>query len=144
VFGAVVSDARVVAWLWPHTPAPAPEELLERFSHHWDEHGYGPWVFREQATDEPIGYGGLHITEVEGVPETEVLYAVASGRWGEGFATEIARKSVRAARELGIEGLVCMTRTDNAASRRVMEKAGFRYEREFERVGLTHALHRLE
>ena len=140
----VVSDPRVVAWLWPHAPAPAPEELLERFSRHWDEHGYGPWVFREQATEDPIGYGGLQRTEVDGVVETEVLYAVASERWGEGFATEIARRAVQAARELDIERLVCMTRTDNAASRRVMEKAGFRYEREFERVGMTHVLYRLD
>jgi ribosomal-protein-alanine N-acetyltransferase len=139
----VVSDPRVVAWLWPHKPAPTPEEQLERMSRHWDEHGFGPWVFREQATGEPIGYGGLHRTEVEGVAETEVAYAVASARWGEGFGTEIARKAVQAARELGIEGLVCFTQRDNAASRRVMEKVGFRYEREFERVGMTHVLYRL-
>ena len=131
-------------WIWPHTPAPRPDELLGRFARHWDEHGYGPWVWSDDATGEVVGYGGPHRTTVEGVEAVEVLYAVASPRWGEGLATEIARESVRFAfDDLGLERLVCFTRTDNVASRRVMEKAGFRYERDFERAGMQHALCRI-
>ncbi len=54
------------------------------------------------------------------------------------------RKSQRAVLgDTDITDLVCFTRTDNIASRRVMEKAGFRYERDFERAGLPHALYRM-
>ena len=109
---------------------------------HWEEHGFGPWVWSGAVSGEPVGYGGLHRTDVEGAAEVEVLYAVPSARWGEGIATAIARESVRFAfDELGLERLVCFTRTDNLASRRVMEKAGFHYERDFERAGLPHALY---
>jgi len=39
---------------------------------------------------------------------------------------------------------VCLTQPHNVGSRRVMEKAGFTYEREFLRAGLPHVLYRLE
>jgi [ribosomal protein S5]-alanine N-acetyltransferase len=38
---------------------------------------------------------------------------------------------------------VAFTLPDNVASRRVMEKVGFRYEREVEHVDLPHVLYRL-
>jgi len=141
----VVQDPTVTAWLSSRAgAAPQADDLLGRFRRHWDEHGFGPWIFRERATGAPIGYGGPRRTAVDGRDEVEVLYAVASSRWGEGFATEIARASVQTAfGSLGIESLVCFTRTDNVASRRVMDKAGFHYERDFERAGLPHALYRI-
>ena len=138
--GLVIQDPRVIAWLWPDTQAPRPEEMLTRFRRHWDEHGFGVWIFRERASGEPIGYGGAQHTKVEDRGEVEVLYGVGSARWGEGFGTEIARAAIV---HTDIADLVCFTRTENVASRRVMEKAGFRYERDFERAGLPHALYRL-
>jgi hypothetical protein len=38
--------------------------------------------------------------------------------------------------------LVAYTRADNAASRRVMDKLGLTYEREFEHAGYPHVLYR--
>jgi len=137
---AIVQDLRVIEWLWPDTQAPRPEHMLARFRRHWDEHGFGPWIFRERASDDPIGYGGLQHALVEDTREVELLYAVTSTRWSEGFATEIARAALT---DTDITDPVCFTRTDNPASRRVMEKAGFRYERDFERAGLPHVLYRL-
>ena len=44
---------------------------------------------------------------------------------------------------LGLERrIVAFTLVDNIASRRVMEKAEFEYERELEHVGLPHVLYR--
>jgi RimJ/RimL family protein N-acetyltransferase len=39
--------------------------------------------------------------------------------------------------------LVCFTLTTNHASQRVMEKVGFRYERDVLHAGLPHVLYRL-
>jgi RimJ/RimL family protein N-acetyltransferase len=139
--GVVVRDPRLIEWLWPDVQAPRPEQLLARFRRHWDEHGFGVWIFRERASDDPIGYGGAQHTTVEDRAEVEVLYGVTSARWGEGFATEIARAAVA---HTEFAELVCFTRTDNLASRRVMEKAGFRYEHDFERAGLPRVLYRLQ
>ena len=130
----------MIEWLWPEVKAPRPEQLLERFRRHWDEHGFGVWIFRERSSGDPIGYGGAQHTTVEGRPDVEVLYGVTSTRWGEGLGTEIARAAVD---ETDVSDLVCFTRMDNIASRRVMEKARFRYEREFERAALPDVLCRL-
>jgi RimJ/RimL family protein N-acetyltransferase len=73
-----------------------------------------------------------------------VQYAVASALWGQGLGTEIARAAVREGFDsLGLTSVVCFTLPYNLGSRRVMEKAGFEYERDTERVGLPHVLYRL-
>jgi RimJ/RimL family protein N-acetyltransferase len=55
----------------------------------------------------------------------------------------LARASVTVAFErLRLPGLVCFTLETNRASRRVMEKAGFRYERDFVYKDLPHVLYR--
>jgi ribosomal-protein-alanine N-acetyltransferase len=111
---------------------------------HWERHGYGTWMFRDRARGEFVGYCGLWNTRVEGREEVELAYAVASGRWGEGFGTEMAREvAALGLGRLGLAGLVARTLPTNRASRRVMEKAGFEYERDTVHAGLPHVLYRL-
>ena len=62
----VVQDPRVIAWLWPDAQAPRPEQLLARFSQALGRPSVGPWIFRERASGDPIGYGGPQRTVVEG------------------------------------------------------------------------------
>ena len=65
-----------------------------------------------------------------------------AGALGSGPATELAQASVDVAfDELGLREVVAFTLPDNVASRRVMEKAGLRYEREIVHVGLPHVLY---
>ena len=74
----------------------------------------------------------------------EIGWAVVPERWGEGLGTELARASVAVAfGELGLDTVVAFTQPGNAASRRVMEKAGFVFERDFAHAGLPHVLYRL-
>jgi ribosomal-protein-alanine N-acetyltransferase len=111
---------------------------------HWERHGYGTWMFRDRARGGFVGYCGLWNTRVEGREEVELAYAVASGRWGEGFGTEMAREvAALGLGRLGLAGLVARTLPTNRASRRVMEKAGFGYERDTVHAGLPHVLYRL-
>ena len=57
-------------------------------------------------------------------------YRLRRSAWGQGYATEGARALVRQAfTELGVDEVVATTMAVNAASRRVMEKAGLRYAR---------------
>ena len=44
--------------------------------------------------------------------------------------------------QLKLPELVSFTQTTNVASRRVMEKAGFRYERDFTYASTPHVLYR--
>lgn len=111
---------------------------------HWKQYGFGYWIFRRQETGDFVGRGGIQHVEVGGKPEIEVGYTVAAACWRQGYATEMAEALVTMATEtLDITNLVCFTLTTNQASRRVMEKVGFRFEREITHAGAPHVLYRL-
>jgi ribosomal-protein-alanine N-acetyltransferase len=117
---------------------------LERHTGHWELHGYGFWVFRAKEDGRFIGRGGLGQYEVDGEEMAGLSYAVVSGEWGRGYATEMGRASVEVGFDgLGREWIGSWTLAGNEASRRVMEKLGFRYEKEIEFAGLAHLFFRL-
>jgi ribosomal-protein-alanine N-acetyltransferase len=105
---------------------------------HWQERSFGPWVFFESATGVFVGRGGLRVSTLAGRECVEVLYAVRPEEWGKGYATEIAKLAVTHARHLGLAEVVGLTAIRNGPSRRVLEKAGMRFEEIFERAGLPH------
>jgi [ribosomal protein S5]-alanine N-acetyltransferase len=111
---------------------------------HWERHAFGPWVFHVRETREPVATSALRHVHVGGGDEVEVGYRVAAAWWGRGIATEMASALVGVARDrLGLEEIVALTLPTNLASRRVMEKVGFTYEREVEWAALPHVLYRL-
>jgi ribosomal-protein-alanine N-acetyltransferase len=119
-------------------------ESLQSGLVHWERHGFGTWVFRARATGARIASGTLRHVEIEGRPEVEVGYRVAAAWWGRGIATEIASALVGVARDrIGLPEIVASTLPSNLASRRVMEKVGFTYERDIEWAALPHVLYRL-
>ena len=108
------------------------------------ENGYCLWWWRERSSGELVGYAGLNDDEVEGKPVVEAGWSITPPRQGEGFATEAAHASVRWGFErAGLEVIVAFALLDNVRSRRVMEKLGMAYVRDFERAGLPHALYEL-
>ena len=138
------SDPQTMATLGGVRDATASRHMLEDWVAHWDAHGFGLWSARDAASGNFAGRGGLKHTFVGGGPEVEVAYGFRPLFWGRGLATELAEASVRAGfSELGLSDLVCFTLTTNRASQRVMEKVGFRFEREVEHAGLPHRLYRL-
>ena len=141
---ALLGDPRVGATLGGTLTAEQVTGSLVAKEAHWDRHGFGYWLWREKTTGACVGRGGLQRTHVGGRDEVEIGWAVAADRWGEGFATELGRGSARVAFEqLGLPDVVAFTLVDNGASRRVMEKLGFVYERDVEHAGLPHVLYRL-
>jgi ribosomal-protein-alanine N-acetyltransferase len=123
------------------------EAQTRRFLHdnldHWERHGYGLFVFRERASGAFVGRGGLRHVAVGGGPEVELAYAVIAEYWRRGLASEMAATLARFAfGVLGLADIVGFTLTTNEASRRVMEKLGFRFERAIVHAGLPHVLYR--
>ena len=118
--------------------------MFQLWLEHWRQYGFGYWVAQERESGRFAGRGGLRRVEVDGCDEVEIGYAFEKELWGRGLATELARESVLVGfEELGLDELVCFTLPHNRASRRVMEKTGFEYERDFEHAGLPHVLYRL-
>jgi RimJ/RimL family protein N-acetyltransferase len=137
------ADERVMATMGGRTAtAEESRAWLERNLEHGAEPGCGVFVFRELATGRFVGRGAIRRIEIGGREEVEVGYAVAADLWGRGLATEMASALVDHASAHGLADLVAYTEPANAASRRVMEKAGFAYEREVEHHGRLQVLYR--
>jgi [ribosomal protein S5]-alanine N-acetyltransferase len=105
-------------------------EYLRSASEHWECHGYGFWVFRDRQSGRFIGRAGLRHLIVGGGPELELSYALMPEFWRTGIATEMSRAILEIADRLGLTNIVAFTRPTNVASRGVMEKVGFCYERD--------------
>ena len=137
------ADPRVMATMGGSTATPEESRAwIERNLRHRQEPGLGIFVFRERASGAFVGRGAIRRIEIGGAEEVEVGYAVAAERWGRGLATEMAQGLVAHAEGHGLRGLVAYTERGNAASRRVMEKVGFRYERDVEHHGRPQVLYR--
>ncbi len=116
---------------------------LREAEEHWERHGFGMWLLRDPADGSFVGRGGLEHTSVEGAPEVQIIYALMPPYWGRGLATELARRCVEVAfGPLDLPDVVAFTLPANRGSRRVMEKAGLRYERDITHAGLPHVLYR--
>ncbi|MBE9205068.1 GNAT family N-acetyltransferase [Nostoc sp. LEGE 06077] len=113
--------------------------------HHWQQYGFGLWVFRDKINHQFVGRAGLRNTNVEGSNEVELAYALMAKFWGLGLATEMGEKILKIGFELlNLREVVCFTLTTNLASQRVMEKLGFKYEREFIYANFPHLFYRLK
>lgn len=140
---ALHGDERVMATMGGRSATPAESRAwLERNLRHAAEPGCGVFVFRERATGRFVGRGAVRRIEIGGAEEVEVGYAVAADLWGQGLGTEMAAALVAHAEAAGHVGLVAYTEPANAASRGVMEKVGFGYERDVEHHGRPQVLYR--
>jgi RimJ/RimL family protein N-acetyltransferase len=139
-------DPRVARTLWPHMQPPTRADLDESMRArcvHWDRFGFGLWLLRDRHTGEMVGRGGLQYTYVAELQAVEAGWAIVPERWGEGLATELAKTCVEVGfGDLELREIVAFALPDNLASRRVMEKSGFLYDRPIVHVGLPHVLYR--
>ena len=96
---------------------------------HWYIRGYGPYALEETATGRVLGTVGFWYPN--DWPEPEIKWALARPYWGRGFASEAAR-AVQAAgkHHLPEVRLISFIHRDNAASIRLAESVGARFEDE--------------
>ncbi len=93
--------------------------------------GCAPWTILDRVDGTIIGWGGLCEDPFDPRWGVELVYWFAPSAWGRGYAGELARHSLEVAwRELHLDSVAAFAHPDNAASRRVLEKAGFVAERD--------------
>jgi RimJ/RimL family protein N-acetyltransferase len=132
------SDPDVTRFITNGAATPRAEiekRVLPRFLGYYDEYpGYGFWAVIEKATGEFVGWFHLRPNPDHPIPdEPELGYRLRRAAWGKGYATEGSRALIdRAFTELGARRVFAETMAVNAASRRVMEKAGLRFVRAFQ------------
>lgn len=85
---------------------------------------------------ELIGTCGFVEKEVDGTWENELVYVIDKAHRGQGYAPEIGAALIDYARKvLVLERVVALIDPANAASARVAEKLGFRFEKNSVRPG---------
>ena len=128
------SDPKVTQFLPSRGVAIPPDKVkksLQSFVEHWEERGYGIWAIINKDSDKMIGYCGLrYLDELE---EVELVYGLARAYWGRQIITKAASASILFGFEVvKLEKIVAMVLADNYASRRVIEKLGFSYEKQID------------
>ncbi|MDK4702962.1 GNAT family N-acetyltransferase [Rhizobium sp. CNPSo 4062] len=127
-----------------HRPDPrpdSPEESARRLARdqaHWRVNGFGRWAIETEGR--LIGFGGVTVsTELEGL---NLSYHLHPDYWGSGYATELVTEALAfACHDLQAKRVIGLVRPVNVASRRVLEKCGFGFEREVMLHGApTHLL----
>ena len=129
----IYSDAEVMRYMprGPMTLAAArqaSQAVLTHFIKHWAEHAFGVWAVMDKATGTLLGQCGLRF--LPEINEVEVLYLLARAHWGQGLASEAARAALAYGfDQVGLDRIIALTKPENTASRRVMEKLGMQYEK---------------
>ena len=134
----IYGDAEVMTYLDDGVTRPIErtEKTLRFFIKHQQEHGFSIWAVANKATGEVIGQCGLCILGDTG--DVEVAYAFGKKYWGQGYATEAARASLRFAFEQArLHGVVALAYPPNIASQNVMRKLGMTHEGITTRYGGT-------
>lgn len=136
------SDQQYMALLGGTRDEATTRAYMDRNLRHWDEFGFGLWILRD-LSDQVAGRCVLRHLDVEGTDEVELGYGLHTQYWGRGLATEVAKKLLALGRkELRLPTLVAITRPENLASQRVLEKTGLVYERDIAHEGIPHVLYR--
>lgn len=144
-----VDDAALCRRLWterdPRVPAhrridpegrPTVEEIAVQLRAEQDEPGPVLLAVERKGSGDVVGYCGL-VARGNGSPdEPELAYELLRAVHGSGYATEAAQAVVRGADAAGVPRLWAEVWDWNVASRRVLEKLGFRETGRVERTSV--------
>ncbi len=125
------------------TPAEILETLRQIIEEQYPNWGFGKWAIELKDGGEVAGYCGLtQFPDICGPGEGELGYRLARAYWGRGLATEAARAVCDAGfTQFGLTRILAAIDPANAASLKVAEKLGMRYEREIMFDGYDHPDH---
>ena len=130
------SDPEVMRYLTGGTPTPRrviENDILPQFLRYDGRHpGFGFWAAIEQASGDFVGWFSFRPSDPADPRQAALGFRLCRAAWGKGYATEGARALIRLGfTELGVQRVIATTYQDNAASRRVMEKAGLELTRTY-------------
>lgn len=116
--------ARFVVWT-PHQSIAGTEAFLAYFLEHGTQDDNYPWVITRSADGALIGTVHLRVEP----PRAELGFNLARDHWGKGYGTEVVQAVMGFGFGLaGVRRVQAVCHVQNAASARVLEKAGMRRE----------------
>lgn len=112
---------------------PSPKEEVQRnldltLDFYAQSEHLGLWAAEDKSTQEFLGWFSLK--PLRGTQDIEVGYRLMKKHWGKGLATEGARAMVeRGFNVAGLKEIAAIVHPENTASKKVLEKVGFKYEK---------------
>ena len=110
------------------------EKAMVRYQEHYRERGYTYFAADLWQTGEFIGFIGLKYQDFEApyTPAVDIGWRLLREFWGQGYATEGARRCLHYAFDtLGLDRVVAHCPAVNKTSERVMQKIGMAKQGEF-------------
>lgn len=143
---AIWSDPKVTRFL-PSRGNPIPQESVKQslstFIEHWQQRNYGIWAIVERDSSQVIGYCGLRYLKELG--EVELLYGLARDYWRRGIITQAAKAAISFGfKTADLDRIIALVLPENQASKRVIEKVGFDYEKQIHIFSLDVLYYSLE
>ena len=122
-----------------HFPKPLTKvetsEFIERLQKHFLKNGYNYFATEILKTGELIGFIGLAYQDYESdfTPATDIGWRLKKSAWGNGYATEGAKRCLDFAfRELNLDRIISTCTKKNTRSENVMIKIGMEKAVEFD------------
>ena len=98
----------------------------------YQNHGFGRWGLIAKENLKLIGDAGILQAEIDGQLEYDLGYIIDSRYWKKGFAFEVAQACLNyGLAELGLTRICANMPHNHEGSRRVAEKIGMVFEKQF-------------
>jgi len=128
----VLGDAETMCFY----PCPFSDEriraMIEKQIDTFARHGYGLFAVFDKQNGGFIGDCGITVQNIDGVQEMEIGYRIRKESWGKAYAAEAAEAVKQYGFEtLKLDKLCSYMASDHLQSRRVAEKIGMIFEKEY-------------
>ncbi|MFD5161579.1 GNAT family N-acetyltransferase [Streptomyces hawaiiensis] len=104
---------------------------IEAWEEEWDEEGFGMFAVELLGSGELVGAVGLSVADApaEIADQVAISWRLARVFWGQGYASEAAHATLEfALQDRGLDRVVAVCRTSDAASMNVLDKLGMQTE----------------
>ncbi|WP_143305494.1 GNAT family N-acetyltransferase [Chitinophaga vietnamensis] len=152
-FAAITADPEVMEFFSSTLNLEETAQMLVWVKAHFDQHGYGLYAVDTLHDEQFIGFIGFNHPSFEAdfTPCVEIGWRLRRSAWGQGYATEGARRCLQYARDvLHLPLIYSFTSMLNKRSEQVMIKLGMEKTGEFEHPRVpdghrlkTHVLYRI-
>jgi ribosomal-protein-alanine N-acetyltransferase len=124
-FAALNADPEVMACFPAMLTRDESDAMIERIEAGFDRRGFGLWAVEIAETGRFIGFTGLWVPGFGAhfTPAVEIAWRLSRSSWGNGYATEAARRAC-AFEDHRLDEVVSMATHANARSQAVMRRLG--------------------
>ena len=128
---AVNSDKRVMEFIGDPMTRGQSDEMADRIEAKFAQQGFGFWAVEVAGIAPFVGFVGLNAPTFDApfMPAVEIGWRLGADFWGEGYASEAARRALDYGFYVALlDEIVAFTTVRNVRSRRVMERIGMTHD----------------